>query len=167
MCQACVKRASEQRDFLPSYQRDGQGREEEDFGGERSGYRGGRRPRRFGGSGRLSGSGSVDVTEWVECVEGMCRLENVSPADIIGYVLEGNASRIYGRMMVGDASQWAVVKAALMGEYALPRALQRGNPALDFEGLAERMARAYRGHHSLAGRLPAIEGQGAASHGLP
>ncbi|KAG1688009.1 hypothetical protein GQR58_008120 [Nymphon striatum] len=40
------------------------------------------------------------------------------------------------------------------------RALQRGNPALDFEGLAERMARAYRGHHSLAGRLPAIEGQG-------
>ncbi|KAG1684048.1 hypothetical protein GQR58_009565 [Nymphon striatum] len=45
--------------------------------------------------------------------------------------------------------------------------LQRGNPALDFEGLAERMARAYRGHHSLAGRLPAIEGQGAASHGLP
>ncbi|KAG1680249.1 hypothetical protein GQR58_012484 [Nymphon striatum] len=51
----------------------------------------------------------------------MCRLENVSPADIIGYVLEGNASRIYGRMMVGDASQWAVVKAALLGEYALPR----------------------------------------------
>ncbi|KAG1706946.1 hypothetical protein GQR58_003572 [Nymphon striatum] len=80
MCQACVKRASEQRDFLPSYQRDGQGREEEDFGGERT--------------------------------------------------------------------------------------LQRGNPALDFEGLAERMARAYRGHHSLAGRLPAIEGQGAASFGL-
>ncbi|KAG1712190.1 hypothetical protein GQR58_002379 [Nymphon striatum] len=76
---------------------------------------------RFGGSGRLSGSGSVDVTEWVECLEGMCQLENVSPADIIGYVLEGNASRIYGRMMVGDASQWAVVKAALLGEYALPR----------------------------------------------
>ncbi|KAG1653883.1 hypothetical protein GQR58_025339 [Nymphon striatum] len=46
------------------------------------------------------------------------------------------------------------------------RALQRGNSALDFEGLAERMARAYRGHHSLAGRLPAIEGQGAASFGL-
>ncbi|KAG1670331.1 hypothetical protein GQR58_016949 [Nymphon striatum] len=46
------------------------------------------------------------------------------------------------------------------------RALQRGNPALDFEGLAERMARAYREHHSLAGRLPAIEGQDAASFGL-
>ncbi|KAG1696623.1 Acetylcholinesterase [Nymphon striatum] len=76
---------------------------------------------RFGGSGRLSGSGSVDVTEWVGCLEGMCRLENVSPAEIIGYVLEGNASRIYERMMVGDASQWAVVKAALLGEYALPR----------------------------------------------
>ncbi|KAG1698823.1 hypothetical protein GQR58_005653 [Nymphon striatum] len=309
LCRASI---SEQRDYLPS----GQGGKEEEFGGERSGYRGGRRPRsqgllldvsqlaniltqargpilaritqllatRFGGSGRLSGSGSVDVTEWVECLEGMCRLENVSPADIIGYVLEGNASRIYGRMMVGDASQWAVVKAALLGEYALPRgeahrrfigrrleadepvdiyvdslerlggrlglasdcaffrthfyeglpasvnkwavmredaytarfetvvsrvrdyvrsgraierrsysasvqaglgavrrvglgaavppnvggaSLQRGNPALDFEGLAERMARAYRGHHSLAGRLPAIEGQGAASHGLP
>ncbi|KAG1706953.1 hypothetical protein GQR58_003572 [Nymphon striatum] len=52
MCQACVKRASEQRDFLPSYQRDGQGREEEDFGGERSGYRGGRRPRSISRKGR-------------------------------------------------------------------------------------------------------------------
>ncbi|KAG1653881.1 hypothetical protein GQR58_025339 [Nymphon striatum] len=41
-----------------------------------------------------------------------------------------------------------------------------GGASLDFEGLAERMARAYRGHHSLAGRLPAIEGQGAASFGL-
>ncbi|KAG1650342.1 hypothetical protein GQR58_028122 [Nymphon striatum] len=118
---------------------------------------------RFGGSGRLSGSGSVDVTEWVECLEGMCRLENVSPADIIGYVLEGNASRIYGRMMVGDASQWAVVKAALLGEYALPRGLVSTNvlsascardvttrkSSVGFEGLAERMARAYRGHHPL------------------
>ncbi|KAG1698824.1 Gamma-glutamylcyclotransferase [Nymphon striatum] len=51
-------------------------------------------------------------------------------------------------------------------EFGGERTLQRGNPALDFEGLAERMARAYRGHHSLAGRLPAIEGQGAASFGL-
>ncbi|KAG1706950.1 hypothetical protein GQR58_003572 [Nymphon striatum] len=138
MCQACVKRASEQRDFLPSYQRDGQGREEEDFGGERSGYRGGRRPR----SSRV--------------VEGMAgRLKPGRPL----LTADGSISR-KGR----DCR----VVIALEGHCAsCARALQRGNPALDFEGLAERMARAYRGHHSLAGRLPAIEGQGAASHGLP
>ncbi|KAG1698827.1 hypothetical protein GQR58_005653 [Nymphon striatum] len=40
LCRASI---SEQRDYLPS----GQGGKEEEFGGERSGYRGGRRPRRF------------------------------------------------------------------------------------------------------------------------
>ncbi|KAG1698829.1 hypothetical protein GQR58_005653 [Nymphon striatum] len=42
LCRASI---SEQRDYLPS----GQGGKEEEFGGERSGYRGGRRPRSSGG----------------------------------------------------------------------------------------------------------------------
>ena len=36
-------------------------------------------------------------------------------------MLEGNASRVYGRMIVGDASKWSVVKATLTAEYAIPR----------------------------------------------
>jgi len=36
-------------------------------------------------------------------------------------MLGGNAARVYSRMMMGDASQWNVVKRALLAEYAIPR----------------------------------------------
>jgi len=36
-------------------------------------------------------------------------------------MLGGNAARVYSRMRVGEASQWDVVKAALVAEYAMPR----------------------------------------------
>ena len=47
-------------------------------------------------------------------------MERVSRVDIIPYMLEGINSRVYGRMMVGAASQWDVVKAALLAEFAIP-----------------------------------------------
>ena len=36
-------------------------------------------------------------------------------------MLEGSASRMYGRMSVTEAGEWASVKAALMTEYGMPR----------------------------------------------
>ena len=70
---------------------------------------------------KLSGDGSVDVAEWLADLERLCRVERVECVDIIDYMLEGNAARVYRRMMVSEASQWDAVRAALLAEYALPR----------------------------------------------
>lgn len=70
---------------------------------------------------KLSGDGSVDVTEWLTAFEKRCKAELSSPADFIDFMLTGNASRVYRRMMVSEASQWQVVRSTLLAEYALPR----------------------------------------------
>lgn len=69
---------------------------------------------------KLTGDGSVDVLEWLTDLERLCQVERVAPCDVIGHLLSGNAARVHRRMTVGDASQWEVVRAALVGEYALP-----------------------------------------------
>jgi len=48
-------------------------------------------------------------------------VENISPTDLLVYMLDGNTARVYRRMMVGDASQWKVVKGVLLAKYAIPR----------------------------------------------
>ena len=63
----------------------------------------------------------MDVSEWLDELERACVLESVAPVDIISGMLEGSAARVYRRMIVGDASQWEVVKATLMAEFAMPR----------------------------------------------
>ena len=70
---------------------------------------------------KLSGDGSVDVTEWLADFERQCRVERVAPAEVIDFLLEGNARRVFRRLTVAEASQWEVVKCALLAEYALPR----------------------------------------------
>ena len=70
---------------------------------------------------KLTGDGSVDVMEWLADLERLCQLESVTPVDIIGHMLEGSAARLYRRMLVGDATQWSVGKAALVTEFAMPR----------------------------------------------
>jgi len=70
---------------------------------------------------QFTGDGSVDVSAWLTEYERYCGLESVSPTDLLAYMLGGNAARVYGRMMVGEASKWEVVKAVLTGEYAMPR----------------------------------------------
>ena len=62
----------------------------------------------------------VDASAWLTDLERWCILEKVSPVEIIPYMLEGNATRVYRRMLVGDASQWDVVKSVLLAEYAMP-----------------------------------------------
>ena len=70
---------------------------------------------------KFSGDGSLDVSEWLADFERLCRVERVDEVEVIDHLLEGGARRVYRRLMVGEASQWEVVKAALLGEYALPR----------------------------------------------
>ena len=70
---------------------------------------------------KLTGEGTVDVLEWLADLERLCQLERVAPVDIVGLMLEGNAARVYRRMLVGDAAQWSVVRDALVAEFAVPR----------------------------------------------
>ena len=70
---------------------------------------------------KFAGDGTVDVQEWLGDLERLCKLERVDPVDIVSYLLEGTAARLYRRMLVGDASQWSVVRDALVAEYATPR----------------------------------------------
>ena len=51
----------------------------------------------------------------------LCEVEHVAPTDILTYMLTHNAVQVHSRMMVGEASDWEVVKAALTAEYAMPR----------------------------------------------
>jgi len=69
----------------------------------------------------FTGDGSEDISEWLARYDGYCREENISPTNLLVYILGGNAARMYSRMMVGDVSQWDVVKGALLAEYAIPR----------------------------------------------
>jgi len=49
------------------------------------------------------------------------RVENIFLTNLLVYMLSSNAAHVYNRMMVGEASQLDVMKAALMAEYAMPR----------------------------------------------
>ena len=69
---------------------------------------------------KLTGDGSQDVTEWLDDLERLCGLEKVDPADLVGFLLEGEPARLHRRMSVADASQWDVVRATLVAEYAMP-----------------------------------------------
>jgi len=48
-------------------------------------------------------------------------VEQIATIEILIYMLGGNAAHVYSRMRVGKASQWDVVKAALVTKYAMPR----------------------------------------------
>ena len=71
--------------------------------------------------GKFSGDGTCDVSDWVTMYERHCALEQVAPTDLLLYMLGGGAARLYGRMMVSEASNWDVVKGQLLAEYAMPR----------------------------------------------
>ena len=69
----------------------------------------------------FTGDGAMEVTSWLAEYEKFCGLEQVPPTDLVGYMLGGNAARIFKAMRVGEASQWEVVRAVLTAEYAMPR----------------------------------------------
>ena len=70
---------------------------------------------------KFDGSGSVDIAAWLENLEKRCTLESVAPEEIVGYLLGGNALRVYRQLTVAEASQWEVVSGRLLAEYGLPR----------------------------------------------
>jgi len=69
----------------------------------------------------FTGDGVVEVAEWLLAYERLCEDERVAPTDFLNYMLAGTAAQVYNRMLVGEASDWEVVKAVLTAEYAMPR----------------------------------------------
>lgn len=70
---------------------------------------------------KFSGDGEIDCSEWLADFEWSCRVEPVDPAEMIDYMLEGSARRVYRRMLVSESTQWEMVKGALHAEFAMPR----------------------------------------------
>ena len=70
---------------------------------------------------RLSGQlpwftddGPVEVSTWITDYERFCSLERVTRVELLLYI------RLYSCMMVGEASNWKVVKTALVAKYDMP-----------------------------------------------
>ena len=70
---------------------------------------------------KFSGDGTQDVSEWIDLLERRCALEQVGPEEVVDYLLEGNASRIYRSLRVADASQWQVVRGQLLAQFQVGR----------------------------------------------
>ena len=70
---------------------------------------------------KFSGDGTIDVSEWLDSFERRCKTEQVGPEEVIDFLLEGNAARVFRAMRVSEASQWDVVKGVLLSQYGMPR----------------------------------------------
>ena len=70
---------------------------------------------------KFTGDGSTEVTVWLPELERLCELEQIASTEILIYMLSDNAARVYSRITVAKASQWNVVNAELVAEYAMPR----------------------------------------------
>jgi len=69
----------------------------------------------------FSGDGTSDVSEWLYNVERLCKLEQVAPQEVVEYLLEGRASRVFRSLRVSEASNWEVVKGVLLSQYGMPK----------------------------------------------
>lgn len=70
---------------------------------------------------KFSGDGSQDAAVWLDDLERRCRAERVGPEEVIDFLLEGNAARMFRALRVSEASQWEVVKGALLSQYGMSR----------------------------------------------
>ena len=70
---------------------------------------------------KFSGDGTLDVSEWLDNLERRCKVERVEPLEVIDLLLEGNAARVFRALRVSEASNWEVVKGALMSQYGMSR----------------------------------------------
>lgn len=68
---------------------------------------------------KFSGDGTSDVSEWLDRFERLCKAEQVKPEEVVDFLLEGNASRVFRALRVSEASQWEVVKATLLAQYGM------------------------------------------------
>ena len=69
----------------------------------------------------FAGDGALEIAEWLVAYERLCEVEHVAPTELLTSMLAVNATQVFSRMLVGEASNWEVVKAVLTVEYAMPR----------------------------------------------
>lgn len=70
---------------------------------------------------KFSGDGSVDLSQWLDEFERKCAIEPVRPEEVVDFLLEGPAARVYRSLRVAEASNWDVVKGALLSQYGMSR----------------------------------------------
>ena len=70
---------------------------------------------------KFSGDGTSDVSESLDRFENLCKAEIIQPTEVIDFLLEGNAARVFRALRVSEASEWDVVKAALVSQYGMGR----------------------------------------------
>ena len=70
---------------------------------------------------KFSGDGTVEVSLWLNNLERRCQVERVQPVEVIDFLLEGNALRVFRALRVSEASNWEVVKGALLAQYGMSR----------------------------------------------
>ena len=70
---------------------------------------------------KFSGDGTVEVSLWLDNLERRCQVERVQPVEVIDFLLEGNALRVFRALRVSEASNWEVVKGALLAQYGMSR----------------------------------------------
>ena len=70
---------------------------------------------------KFSGDGTVDLSEWLEDFERRCKSERVEPQEVVDFLLEDNAARVFRALRMSEASQWEVVKGVLLSQYGMPR----------------------------------------------
>ena len=70
---------------------------------------------------KFSGDGTIDVSEWLDNLERRCKVERVQPEEVIDFLLEGNAARVFRALRVSEASQWEVVKGKLLSQYGMAK----------------------------------------------
>ena len=69
---------------------------------------------------KFTGDGSLNVMEWLATLERVCEVERVSPAKVVGFLLDGEPARLYRRLSIADVKKWEAVKDSLVNEYAAP-----------------------------------------------
>lgn len=70
---------------------------------------------------KFSGDGTLDVSEWLDDLERRCKVERVGPEEVVDFLLEGNAARVFRALRVSEASQWEVVRGTLLAQYGMSR----------------------------------------------
>ncbi|KAG1698822.1 hypothetical protein GQR58_005653 [Nymphon striatum] len=154
LCRASI---SEQRDYLPS----GQGGKEEEFGGERSGYRGGRRPRsleRLGGRLGLASDCAFFRTHFYEGLPASVNKWAVMREDAYTARFETVVSRVRDYVRSGRAIERRSYSASVQAGLGAVRRVGLGaavppNVGGAFDTGSERTIISSRVVEGMAGRL--------------
>ena len=68
---------------------------------------------------KFSGDDTVDVSEWLDNLERRCKLEQGQHMEVVDFMLQGKAARIFRSFTISEASQWEVVKGTFVSQYGM------------------------------------------------